>query len=488
MKKTILFMSAVAMLAAVSCNKAEIDNSSTEVETPSVNNLVEFVAYTDVETKTSLNGLATEWEGGDMIDINGITFETSDVGSKATFTADEKPEVPYHAGYPCSLVYDNEEQVEGKLGFNFDNSFVLDAGTLCDDVLAVAYSESEPSLQFKNVVSLLKFRVPEFIEDITEIRISTTETLAGDIYVNYNDATWTIDEDRESFNEIVITPGSNKFEHGEDIYYYVPVLPGEKTNLTVRINGYIAATGKTIEFKRNFIHNLGTLPAPVASDYALIGSHSDWKFTSLITLYKEGNSYVAYNISGLDEFKIINKSATGWDGTLTTNRGGGETVKASGITYQKLFDNGSNIKVSSTSAKYNLTVSSDLSEITIEELNINAKPSNYSIIGSNNNWDSDIVLMTTSTENILVAKNIDFKKNVGVKIREGRDWTNNWSCDWKALKVNSTMDCRKGYDCNMLFADGSSNWDKSYDVYVKLASGAPSKFHIVTAGSTAPTF
>ena len=310
MKKTILFMSAVAMLAAVSCNKAEIDNSSTEVETPSVNNLVEFVAYTDVETKTSLNGLATEWEGGDMIDINGITFETSDVGSKATFTADEKPEVPYHAGYPCSLVYDNEEQVEGKLGFNFDNSFVLDAGTLCDDVLAVAYSESEPSLQFKNVVSLLKFRVPEFIEDIKEIRISTTETLAGDIYVNYNDATWTIDEDRESFNEIVITPGSNKFEHGEDIYYYVPVLPGKKTNLTVRINGYIAATGKTIEFKRNFIHNLGTLPAPVVAEDAVVRINNmngwgDLKITikqgatslaSAKAMTNEGNNIFSYKL------------------------------------------------------------------------------------------------------------------------------------------------------------------------------------------------
>ena len=40
----------------------------------------------------------------------------------------------------------------------------------------------------------------------------------------------------------------------------------------------------------------------------------------------------------------------------------------------------------------------------------------------------------------------------------------------------------------MLFADGSSDWNKKYDIYVKLSSGAPSKFKIVTAGSDAPTF
>lgn len=231
-----------------------------------------------------------------------------------------------------------------------------------------------------------------------------------------------------------------------------------------------------------------TVTYPI-SDYALIGSHNNWSFSNLTPLYKDGDYFVVYDMSGLDEFKIVNKTATGWtDGSLTKNVGCGEQVKASGTTHITLHDNGSNIKVASTSVKYNLKIKNDFSEITIVESEMSGSASIYSIVGSNANWDSDIVLMTTSTSNILVAKNVYFKKDVGVKIRQDRDWKYSWSCDWKGLKVNKLMTCQKGYDCNMLFADNSSDWDKYYDVYVQLSNNAPSKFIIVIAGQSAPSF
>lgn len=450
MKKYFIFMASAALMLAASCNKME------EVNTP-VEPVVETELITvelNPMTKTALGAEgATTWSAGDKV---SVTVDNEHIGDLtlvegSTFSgelvAGKSGDALLH--YPSGVTAVPAEQTA------VAGSFADDAALLDGTTTMEALREGT-SVELKNSTALLKFTVAQ----------------AGDVTFEVGDTDYTV----------------TGCETGKT--YYACVAPAADVAFTARIGGYLSKQASSnVTFTASKIAPLGELPAPVASDYALIGSHGDWKFTSLITLYIEGNSYVAYNISGLDEFKIINKSATDWvNGTLTTNRGGGETVKASGITYQKLFDNGSNLKVSSTSAKYNLTVSSDWSEITIEELNINAKPSNYSIIGSNNNWDSDIVLMTTSTENILVAKNIDFKKDVGVKIREGRDWTNNWSCDWKALKVNTKMDCRKGYDCNMLFADGSSDWNKNYDVYVQLSSGTPSKFIIVTSGSGAPSF
>lgn len=448
MKKIFVYMASAALMFAVSCNKEEVNEDTTApVETELI------TVDLNPMTKTALGAEGTTtWDADDKVSVTvgGKVVGTLSLVEGSTFSGEITAGLSGAAvlNYPAGVTTVPATQI-AVAGSFADEAALLEGTTTVEDLRAGT------GVELQNKTALLKFTVAQ----------------AGDVTFEVGATEYTVTGCKT---------GST---------YYACLAPVEDATFVARIGGYLSKQApKNVTFTANKIANLNELPAPVASDYALIGSHSDWKFTSLITLYKEGNSYVAYNISGLDEFKIINKSATGWDATLTTNRGGGETVKASGITYQKLFHNGSNIKVSSTSAKYNLTVSSDLSEITIEELNINAKPSNYSIIGSNNNWDSDIVLMTTSTENILVAKNIDFKKDVGVKIREGRDWTNNWSCDWKALKVSSTMDCRKGYDCNMLFADGSSNWDKSYDVYVKLANGAPSKFHIVTAGSTAPTF
>ena len=294
-------MSAVAMFAASSCNKVEINEP--QIETPSVNEAVgslEFVAYTEAETKTTLNGLATEWEAEDGIDVNGFSYTTYESGAKVIFKLEEGyegeiPEAPYTAGYPSNLVYDNHSA--GTLSFNFSNEHTLTAGEICDDVLAIAYSESDMSLHFKNVVSLIKFRVPEFAEDIKKIRISANEPLAGRIAVNYNDGkpTWAIDDDA-SFNELVLTPSSGNFVAGEEIYYYAPVLPGQKTNLTFKINDKIVATGISMELKRNVIHYIATLPA--APKWAIAGTFNGWS-TTANPMVKEGDYYVARNVTGL---------------------------------------------------------------------------------------------------------------------------------------------------------------------------------------------
>ena len=85
MKKNLFAIAAVAMVAAVSCNK-EIQQ-----ENLPVGEVVTFEASVDgAETRVALDGKVSKWEKGDKITIhNGTTgymFSTTDEGATADFT------------------------------------------------------------------------------------------------------------------------------------------------------------------------------------------------------------------------------------------------------------------------------------------------------------------------------------------------------------------------------------------------------------------
>ena len=132
-------------------------------------------------------------------------------------------------------------------------------------------------------------------KEVDTIKISANEPLAGKIAVNYNDGkpTWAIDD--ESFNELVLTPSSGNFVAGDD--YYAPVLPGQKTNLTFKINDKVVATGISMELKRNVIHYIATLPA--APKWAIAGTFNNWN-ASATPMAKDGDFFVAKGITGLN--------------------------------------------------------------------------------------------------------------------------------------------------------------------------------------------
>ena len=486
MKKNLFMVAAVALIATVSCNK-ELENNSVqgpasdvvfvaELEQPGDD--VEVAAPAAAQTKTALgsttNGVtAVNWLGNEKVSINGVEFTTTSTGAKATFTTTktfDKTAAKFDAIYPASA----------GTALTAVTIPASQKGTFAEAAISVATSTTT-SLNFKNLASIIKFQVPSACSTIT---ITSTANLAGKVPVTFGSNGLPTIGTVSSASKTITLTGS--FTTGKD--YYVAVLPGSH-KFTVRLDGYLSKASTTaVTTKRAVITNLKTLPAPVVSDYALVGAHTGWGFSNLTVLYKDVDGFAAYKLSGLSEFKVVNKTATGWGSSVTTNKGVGTAIDASGITEMSLSDNSNNIKVESSSVLYDIIVKTDLSKITVQESELSGDATKYSITGSNGNWDSDIVFLTTKTNNVIVAKNVTIKTDVGVKIRQDKNWTNTWSCDWKALKVDTEMDCRKGYDCNMLFADGSSDWNKKYDIYVKLSSGAPSKFKIVTAGSDAPTF
>ena len=303
MKKTILYISAVAMVAAVSCNKAELDNSTDPQN--SSESLV-FTAYANEETKTTLNDDETvSWSAGDEISINGVQYITDEGGKVASFRKFDNeaadPEGPYYAVYPKTASLNEQFDV------NLASHVTEDRAASIINAISVAYSETN-TLKFKNVCSIMKFQVPEFAEDITEITVSSDDALSGTAKVSYNagEPTWGESGVGDLKYSITLTlPDNAKFE--KDTEYYVPIYPGTKKNLVFRINGYLAATVSSVDFERSEIRGIGTIPAPKSGIFVR-GHFNNWDTSTEMYPYID-NLLVARNVNlNQGDFKFANES------------------------------------------------------------------------------------------------------------------------------------------------------------------------------------
>ena len=181
-------------------------------------------------------------------------------------------------------------------------------------VIAVAESQTN-TLEFKNVTSLLKFKVPvstdDFKETITSVTITSDHALAGTIKIKSITPTadgTTIDYEVQTAKKSITINCTEGFDPTKT--YYVAVLPGTKNNFVVRVNGYLSVNKESVNIKRSFIMNIPSLPAPEASTWTIKGSFTggnNWG-TPLI-LYKDLNNLaLVKNVSGkTKEFKFNSK-------------------------------------------------------------------------------------------------------------------------------------------------------------------------------------
>ena len=249
MKKTLLMVAAVTMMAFTACNKENIIGGN-EVETPTEDSVVSPVSVVEFTasfgaTKTALDkaGEKTLWVTSDEISINDQKFaikELIDGGAAAKFVnVNELPDdfaAPFTAKYPYG--------VEG-----IPSTQQATPGTF-DPNAALEIAESEDhNLSFTNVASLLKFQVPSACEIVT---ISSDEVLAG------SDATTVTVEGEFSPEEI----------------YYAAVLPGIKTNFEVLIDGNLSRSAASVTIGESTIANMGTLPEPTTPVY--MRPSNDW--------------------------------------------------------------------------------------------------------------------------------------------------------------------------------------------------------------------
>ncbi|MDD5891175.1 MAG: starch-binding protein, partial [Bacteroidales bacterium] len=118
--------------------------------------------------------------------------------------------------------------------------------------IAVAYTDTK-ELAFKNVVALLKISV--LGTGVDKISVSA-ENIAGNF--SYNTETGEVSKTNKDYSNRSTVTLSGTFTDGKD--YYIAVLPGTYSTLTLKVNDKVFKTKATeSEFKANSIYKMGTV-------------------------------------------------------------------------------------------------------------------------------------------------------------------------------------------------------------------------------------
>lgn len=389
-------VAAVAMFAAMSCAK-EIVQDNQQAGMPD-NDALTFVARVDgaddaSETKSVLDGLKSYWNGEEKIWILDPRNETNDEGTffnsgwkkgftasaeksqTATFVEDDKTTsfegetlmAVYPAGPAGGACWEGGESSVTGLWLSNEQTAVAGSYDPAAHIAIAQTSASSDLLEFKNVSSLLKFRVADRTEgEVKFISYSPAEgeapRIAGNFAVDYNAGdpvvTPEAGENKMTFAEVSL---KGEFAEGSD--YHMAILPANLAyGFAVQINGYTVKelAGESLqdekfvnllERKRNMILNLGTL----SLNFGVCGTHTDWNSDTPMSYDEASGLYVAQDVTFAEEdneFKIrpigLWRTSVGTGGEIVLNAendayvdGGNSTIAAG--TYDIWFDAGQKI-------------------------------------------------------------------------------------------------------------------------------------------------
>ena len=430
MKKNLFVVATVALIAAVSCNK--------ESEQIPTGNVVTFEASVDgVDSKVALDGKVSKWENGDKITIHngteGYEFSTTDAGAKANFTyagngfAGEK----FMAVYPAGT-YTADVEAKTVSDVVIPDKQVLVAGSFPKaSAYAVAYSETA-SLEFKNVVALLKFKVTG--DDVTYgcfYGNNGSGNITGKYSVEYNDgdpvlkaveATQWVDF---HMNDAVLS---------EDATYYLAVAPAVFENgFAFSLNGAVVKTydGK-FTLERNCIYDLGIIEYknadPSSLSWGICGDMTSWGGVEDIPMTLDGDWFVAENVAvGAEQYFKLRA-----DGSWTVNRGaeGDAKVTLTPGASVNVWHNGQDMTVAA--GNYNFYLSKDCATFKVETVGGSDTPEvtpgeacPWSVAGTFNSWgDTDMV--TTTVSNVFVAENVKLDAYASLKVRKDHLWNESY--------------------------------------------------------------
>lgn len=266
-------VAAVTMFAAVSC-APELKQEEQKV----TGETITFTAFADgADTKTTLSGQKSLWAGGDRIWI--LTgnkedkswrkaYSTSDAGDKAIFTPEDESTVlegdKYFAVYPASAGDNAEWDGEDDIRNVYLKSNQTATLNSYDPEAHIAVAKSSTnSLEFKNAVSLLKFKVAN--DDVKSVTIYAigNEKLTGSCNVSAegNVTPWT--GEGEANHWVELTAGEGTFETDKE--YVAAVFPNTLAQgFTVEFSfggakKAVKSLEKPFEFERNTIYDFGTL-------------------------------------------------------------------------------------------------------------------------------------------------------------------------------------------------------------------------------------
>ena len=502
MKKNLFAIAAVAMVAAVSCNK-EIQQ-----ENLPVGEVVTFEASVDgAETRVALDGKVSKWEKGDKITIhNGTTgymFSTTDEGATADFTyagddfAGEKfmavsPAGTYTADVEAKTVTASIPTYQPSREGNFSVGAVP----------SVAYTETQ-SLSFRNAATLLKFTVKGKNVKGLIFYGNNGEAVSGNIEVSLNDDNTiksiaaketTITENDVTETKLItwakVWAQTENWCFNEGVTYYLSVVPQKFEKgfaVELELDGVGVVQVKKLEtayeLKPNTIVNLGELEyvavTPEHSGWSLPGGYNGWN-TADTFLYEEGDYYVAKNVkvmdkqSGQDAGFKFQHAEFGWKGV------GSASALASGQWHKLNGEN--NITLSAGNVAYDIYMTKDGSQFqavaagsAVPEAPV-VVADYWGLIGSMavSGWGTDLVL--TEEGDYLVYKGVALTATDEFKFRKNGEWNDQKIAKGGLATADTEFDLVDAGSANMKISAAGT-----YDVYVKKDL---TKVYFMTAGKT----
>ena len=282
MKKIFYILaSAIVALGAVACDNQDLDNVNP------VSEGLTITASLDDATKVNLDGeFNASWEENDKV---VVFYYDETLGKEYAFTFEQES-----AGvFKCN--HEDVNVLVGKSCYAFCGEFDSTKGLKGVEFGANGEIKAEGTkLHFTPQNALL-----HVVADANTV-LRSTDAIFG--------------ADGQTVEEVALAEGEN----------YVACRNVQAT-ISYSING---KEGKSLTkaFEAGVVYNLGTLanPAPVASEYGLVGSFQGWDVAAgkPVVMYVEGDWVVAKGVEFYkdDEFKIVKGNS--WDVNFGLNEAG----------------------------------------------------------------------------------------------------------------------------------------------------------------------
>ena len=404
MKKFFVYMASAAFMFAA-CNKADIDVPVEDVNTP-----VETETITvdlNPMTKTSLDGKNTVWSDGDVV---SVTVEGKKIGELklvegSTFTGEVEAG---HTGvavlnYPSGV--DAVPTTQTAVENSFANGAALLEGTTTMEALRAGEGAS-----LQNKTALLGF----------------SPAVAGDVTIMLGDASYSI-----------TGCVASKF-------YYACVAPAKNVALSYTIAEAPGTKSKSsVTFDAGLMYQLNELQVLPSSGWFLPGAHNGWN-TTKTALYKDGDYYVARNVSiAAGGFKFHHKTY-GWKG-----------VSSSSIALSEwhTFNGANDIKISSPTGAYDVYMTTD--------------GSRFQVVAAGSATPSAPVL-NTAKDNYLYLNpsiwNVDGARFAAYFFENGEKWLSMTDPDGDGIyEVEKPSGYTKVIFCRMNGSNTTNNWNNKWN-------------------------